>query len=112
MAYHNVLRSVPGAAEILDRVTLEDHPILYLAIVCDELQVWDRYPAGHEALQKFSETAKGAIEGSDLELTCEGTGPTKACVRVWHPQRENIVTKRRDTLLDKIRDFERIVTVQ
>jgi hypothetical protein len=95
----------------LDRITLKDHPILYLAIVCDELQVWDRYPAGHAALQKYKETAKGAIEGSDLELTCEGTGPTKACVRVWHPQHKSIVNRRRDTLRDKLSDYEQIVTV-
>jgi hypothetical protein len=112
VAYHNVLRSVPGADKILNRVTLKDHPILYLAIVCDELQVWDRYPAGHAALEKFAETAKGAIEGSDLELMCEGTGPTTACVRVWHPQSADIVGKRRKTLLDKIPDYEKIVTVR
>jgi hypothetical protein len=111
VAYHNVVPSVAGAGVILNRITLKQHPILYLAIVCDELQVWDRYPAGHEALQQFTETAKGGIEGSDLELMCEGTGPMKASIRVWHPQHEKIVNKRRDTLRQKLSGYETIVTV-
>jgi len=61
VAYHNVQLSVSGGANILSCVTLEEEPILYLAIVCDELQNWDRYPAGRGGPGNLDSVVSGSL---------------------------------------------------
>jgi hypothetical protein len=69
VAYHNVQSAVAGAERILKKVTLKKHPLLYLAILCDELQNWDRYPAGDELFINIQKCAFKYIEGGEIRLT-------------------------------------------
>lgn len=43
--YHNISDK--------ESITLEKEPLLYLAILCDELQVWDRFVSGSEHLNAW-----------------------------------------------------------
>ena len=111
VAYHNVQPSVSGAQAILQGITLAEHPVLYLSIVCDELQSWDRYPAGDAVLRQFQQTAASSLEGEDIELTCAGTGIRTARFRVGHSKQADIVNSLRETLKRKLPDYERVVVV-
>ncbi|MEK4510151.1 hypothetical protein [Paenibacillus sp. FSL K6-2524] len=44
-AYHNLTNT---------KFNLTDNPILFLAVLCDELQVWDRFLSGHKYIDNWS----------------------------------------------------------
>ena len=108
--YHNFQPSVPGASEVLKKITLDDYPILYLAIACDELQRWDRYPAGDAVLRNYEETAAAWPEGDDIELSCTGTDRKIARFCIAHARQTATVDDLKRTLA-KLPGVERIVTV-
>jgi len=110
VAYHNFQPSVPGAVDVLTQITLENHPLLYLAIVCDELQRWDRYPAGDAVLQEYERTAVEWPEGDEIELSCTGTDKKVARFCISHLQQEVVVDDLRTTLA-KLTGVERIVSI-
>jgi hypothetical protein len=110
VAYHNVQPSVSGGDKILKRVTLSKEPILFLAILCDELQNWDRYPAGEKHLRGFLDYA--SLEGGDIELTCSGIETRKANVRIKHRKQSAIVDKMKTTLSDRLPDYNKIVLIK
>jgi len=111
-AYHNVQANVPGASEILKCITLESQPILYLAMVCDELQTWDRYPAGDDLLVNFAVVAAGSLEGEDLELSCSGTDERVALLRIGHPEKSSLVDRFKRALGARLTGFDAIVRIQ
>jgi len=41
-------------------------------MLCDELQIWDRPPAGLAHLSNYREFAKSALDGDDIEIICDG----------------------------------------
>lgn len=110
-AYHNVQPSVEGAQQILGHISLEKLPLLCLSIVCDELQCWDRYPAGDAILRQFRETAAASLEGADIELSCSGTSNRTALFRIGHPRQSDIASSLKRSLESKLRDHERIVQI-
>jgi hypothetical protein len=114
VAYHNVQPSVSNASRILDRVTLNTEPILFLAIVCDELQIWDRYPAGDAHLRMFEKFAEEALEGGEIELACSGTDTTIAIFRIQHSQEQDqkIVAGLNGTLRNRLSGYEDIVSIE
>lgn len=109
VAYHNVQASVEGGAKILSKITLEHHPILYLSIICDELQSWDRPPSGDAVLRQFQDTAATSLEGEDIEIRCAGTDNKIATFRVGHPQKTAILKALRDTLQRRVSGFEQVI---
>lgn len=81
VAFHNVKAGIQGSQKILNLITLESFPILYLSILCDELQRWDRFPAGDANLNVNKEDPK-SIEAEEIQLTCQGTNRKKASFEV------------------------------
>lgn len=55
-------------------VNLEEEPLLYLAILCDELQIWDRFPAGSKNVSMWSKDFQIMAEDilADFEINNEG----------------------------------------
>jgi hypothetical protein len=111
-AYHNVQPKVPGAQTLLDCITLEAEPVLFLAIVCDELQRWDRYPAGDAVHREFETVAGGTVEASDVELICVGADDRRALLRIDHKEKVDIVADLKRTLGARARGFEKIVQIE
>lgn len=48
VGYHNIHMLNDIESEAFPPIKLDEEPLLYLAILCDELQIWDRWPAGKE----------------------------------------------------------------
>ena len=77
-AAHNLI----GAHAKPIKLEFEKNPIMYLGVLCDELQKWDRFPAGERHLVDLSSfekhctdseriTVKGNWDGSDVILRIE-----------------------------------------
>jgi hypothetical protein len=73
VAFHNVQPSVGAAAAIIPRIRLDREPITFLAVLCDELQRWDRAPAGSTHLDSYRVFAEAALESSDVQILAEGS---------------------------------------
>lgn len=72
VAFHNIRPTVPCGGEIIPLLTLEDEPLTFLSILCDELQIWDRSPAGRADLANYRQYARSALDGSEIEIMCIG----------------------------------------
>jgi hypothetical protein len=107
-AYHNVQPRVAAAASIIPRLTLSAEPLMFLAIVCDELQIWDRFPAGDRDLSDYEKFARTSVESEDLVLTFEGT---RARVRVEHADRDDTAKRIRDSLVARVPSYGDIVEI-
>jgi hypothetical protein len=70
-AYHNVLPQVPGSESILNEMTLDRDPIMFLGILCDELQRWDRLPAGPRLLDKYRSYEGQSLASTDISLNAQ-----------------------------------------
>jgi hypothetical protein len=70
VGFHNIQPQTKTAATIIPHITLKKDPITFLAILCDELQRWDRIPAGSILLDQYREVANKTIESDDVELSC------------------------------------------
>lgn len=73
VAFHNIQQNTKAGKAIIPGLGLDAEPITFLAILCDELQVWDRSPAGWMHLTAYRIFAEEALESSDIELLCNGT---------------------------------------
>lgn len=109
VAYHNVLPHITGSGNIRARATLQAEPILHLAILCDELQRWDRYAAGDELTSDYEKTAMTSLEGGDIELICAGTDEKTAIFRVTDNE---VVGKLNETLNNRLEGYENIVKIE
>jgi len=80
VAFHNIQANTKVGTTIIPTLTLQNEPVTFLAILCDELQRWDRYPAGATYLDTFR--FYSALESGDIYLMCNGTrdNPTAAFV--------------------------------
>jgi hypothetical protein len=73
-AYHNVRLGVPSATGRLKEFSLVKSPLLFLSVLCDELQRWDRFAAGAGYLTKWDKYTQYSLESGDIELRAVGHG--------------------------------------
>lgn len=100
VAFHNVQPDVSTAKEIIPLLTLKDEPLLFLSILADELQFWNRPPCGDKNLAEYQKYAESAFDGSELNLRCDGPrSMTKAAFIVRSPS-----SSRNQSKLDALRD--------
>jgi hypothetical protein len=71
-AYHNVRPGVVGADSILNEFRLDKSPLLFLSVLCDELQRWDRFAAGAGHLEHWQEYTQFSLESSHIDLRAQG----------------------------------------
>lgn len=64
VAYHNM----PGIM-----FNLEQEPLLYLAVLCDELQIWDRFHSGPELIDNWKTIKHCMAENIEAELIVSET---------------------------------------
>ncbi|WP_407314287.1 hypothetical protein [Desulfosporosinus sp. SB140] len=64
VAYHNM----PGIM-----FNLEEEPLLYLAVLCDELQIWDRFHSGTELIDNWKTIKHCMAENIEAELIISET---------------------------------------
>lgn len=64
VAYHNM----PGIT-----FNLEQEPLLYLAVLCDELQIWDRFLSGSEHIDNWKTIKHCMAENIEAELVVSET---------------------------------------
>ncbi|MBP1990560.1 hypothetical protein [Paenibacillus eucommiae] len=65
VAYHNM----PGV-----KFQLEQEPLLYLAVLCDEMQIWDRFLSGSEHIDNWRTIKPCMAEDIEAELIYGETG--------------------------------------
>lgn len=67
VAYHNM----PGK---LMKVNFRKNPLLFLAVLCDEMQIWDRFPAGDGNLENWTTDVQIMAEDIIAENTLNERG--------------------------------------
>jgi hypothetical protein len=70
-AAHNV---IGVHAKEFDPLVFETNPILYLGIVCDELQKWDRFPAGERYIADLSSFEKYCTDSERITVSGDWDG--------------------------------------
>lgn len=77
VAHHNLQPTVAGVASVIPTaVTLQTAPVAYLAVLCDELQKWDRFPSGKALRDVYPREVPGSFEAFDLALCAAGDHPS------------------------------------
>jgi len=73
VAFHNIQPKTRASKLIIPTLTLDNEPITFLGVLCDELQRWDRSPAGWARLDEYRLSSKSALEAGDLQIMVQGT---------------------------------------
>ncbi len=104
VACHNIIATRPEGRRLLP-LRLANDPIAYLSILCDELQKWDRFPAGRIYIQDLEGFAESSLASSDIRLT----GGQVPRIQI----RAHLDTRRRvcDALNERLADWQYIVRV-
>ncbi len=115
VAFHNIQPSVKGADQIIPRITLHSEPLLYLSVLCDELQIWDRSPAGMEHLDNYREYAKVALDGDDIEIVCNGPrlrAKGRMTIRINSEVRKSFRDKLFNTLDKRLPTWQELIDIE
>ncbi len=107
-AYHNVQPKVAWAKRLLRDFRLDHDPLLFLSVLCDELQRWDRFAAGAGHLENWEEYSQYSLESGDMELRLQGLGQqTKAEISIRSPlfKTDQLVA----TLSDRLIKWDQVV---
>jgi len=81
VAYHNM----PNVS-----FELSQHPLLYLAVLCDELQVWDRFLSGQEHIDNWKDVEHCMSEQITAEIICDPVGENQIHFLTTKNQKEKI----------------------
>lgn len=82
VAYHNM----PGISLDLKRA-----PLLYLAVLCDELQIWDRFLSGSELIDNWKTIKQCMAEDLDAELIVSETNAPVLHVMASQPHYDRLL---------------------
>jgi hypothetical protein len=74
VAFHNIQPTVCCAGQKIPKITQDSEPLTYLSVLCDELQIWDRSPAGIEHLTKYRTYAKSHLMETISNSSATGLG--------------------------------------
>jgi hypothetical protein len=116
VAFHNIQPTTMTGKSIISHLTLQEAPVIFLAILCDELQRWDRAPAGSDDLDHYRVFAQHSLESTDIELRCDGTSLYRTARFVIHhpPTTEDkgkLQKDLRETLSQRLPEYTKAVTV-
>jgi len=97
VACHNIQTSRPEGRRLLP-IRLHDDPLAYLSILCDELQKWDRFPAGNSHIHNLEDFAESSLVSEDIQLSLKDS--PRFHVRCRNSIRKRIVNALDDRLLN------------
>jgi len=98
VAYHNM-------SEIM--FNLEEEPLLYLAVLCDELQIWDRFHSGPELIDNWKTIKHCMAENIEAELIISEIKVPMLHLMAFQPH----YGKLRDNLEKRVAEWDRYVRV-
>ena len=102
-AAHNMI----GAHAKPVKLEFEKNPIMYLGILCDELQKWDRFPAGERHLVDLSSFERHCTDSE--RITIEGGWDGESViVNIEEKELAAAITK---TLQKRLDAFERFIKI-
>ncbi|TAK60923.1 MAG: hypothetical protein EPO24_06315 [Bacteroidetes bacterium] len=67
-AHHNIQPIVENTDLLIKSITLENDPLTFLSVLCDEIQKWDRFNAQEGKWSDPWEFAAETLEAADLEI--------------------------------------------
>jgi hypothetical protein len=106
VAFHNVLPGIPVASSILP-FDFNVQPLVYISVLADELQKWDRFPAGSEWLENLDSFAELSPTSEEFSLAQSSSGPIISLPK--HIQaRDKII----NTLDLRLKDWRQFITIQ
>ena len=70
VAFHNVLPVSQNARNIINSLSLNQYPLVYLSILCDEIQRWEPLSFWDQLLRRYTDYARSSLESNDLSLAC------------------------------------------
>lgn len=77
VAYHNMNPSETKYA--VPKFNIEDEPLLFLSVLCDELASWERFPVGINKIVDISKNAKISLQSPDIEIKISSNSGHQFC---------------------------------
>ncbi|HBB98064.1 MAG TPA: hypothetical protein DC054_21990 [Blastocatellia bacterium] len=113
VAFHNIQPQNKTSESIIPKLTLSEAPITFLAILCDELQRWDRSPAGWMHLDQYRLFSKSALESRNIEILCNGPreDPRVLFLIGKNRRRQKFAEQFRKTLEKRLPDYSKILLI-
>ena len=103
-AAHNIIGTFAKKAPT--KLRLEDEPLLYLGVLCDELQKWDRFPVGERYLGDLESFSKACTDSEGITLSVTGE---RVVMKVAE---EELAAKIIAALKDRLEQPEAIIDVR
>lgn len=98
VAYHNV----PGM-----KFSLEKEPLVYLSVVCDELQVWDRFLSGEQHIDNWRTINHCTAEKIHGEVVLGESGEAKLHIITSNPHSDKLL----ESLEKRVEEWWRFVQI-
>ena len=102
VAYHNI----PN--ELLYKIDINKEPLLFLAILCDEIQTWDRFPAGDTVLENWEKEVQVMAEDIIANTVLDKDGNLKICLRFLDLKCGNDIIRK---LSNRLTDWENVIQI-
>ncbi|HWW77206.1 MAG TPA: hypothetical protein VNZ44_17515 [Pyrinomonadaceae bacterium] len=104
-------------ASDLKPLVFETNPLLYLGVLCDELQKWDRFPAGQGHLVDLNSFEKHCTDSERIRVACVA-GDRQTDEGGWDGEKvvfdfeeSELAEKIKKTLEKRLGGFERFVQI-
>jgi hypothetical protein len=105
-SHHNIRTT--RTSEVVPRLDFSESPLLFLSILCDEVQRWDRFAAGAKLLTDWEKYADFSLEANDLTLSIEGNSQT-SWARLSISNRRFDVGKLKEVLDERLHNWRSIL---
>lgn len=89
------------------KLEFEKNPIMYLGVLCDELQKWDRFPAGERHIVDLSSFEKYCTDSERIKVEAKWDG-NEVILRIEEKQLAKGII---ETLEKRLDSFERFVKI-
>jgi hypothetical protein len=87
---------------------LDDNPLLYLGILCDELQKWDRFPAGERHLIELEAFENYCTDSERVQVAGDWDGDRV----IFYFEPASLSDKVRGALRDRLEGWEDLIAVE
>jgi len=106
VACHNILDHSASGKALLP-LKIIDGPILYLSILCDELQKWDRFPAGSKFIHNLSDFSHESLISEDISVSIKAN-----IIEFEINKPVEIVSKIINSIDSKLVDWKKFISIK
>lgn len=111
VACHNLQPDTVYSRSVLP-LKFRNNRLTYLSVLCDEIQQWDRFPAGDEYLNDLKAYSQKALSAEDISLTVQEGRAILTLPKRTLEGEKTLADKLEDTLSRKLHDWTSFMTIE